>query len=345
MKLGNLSQTAWKRSIGRELHRGERKTVRPPVWEDRCSALQKAEGDTLLWASAAAAGDSGNIGYYAALKAAGDIAAKGGRPEGVSLRLQLPVHAEEEQLKMLAAGARDACDRMQIPVTAVEGEVCPYVSRTIAVAAAAGTASESSVLPGHVYPGQEILLCGYIGLEGTLRILDEARKELGTRFIPSFLQRTAERKKDLVMPQAIEKICGIRAEEEGQEARTCVTAVRQIGSGGVLAALWELCEEIHMGFEADLYQMTLKQETVEICEFYQLNPYQMTSAGSYLIVADHADEVLEVLEKVGARAGRLGVIKAQNARVITSGEETRYLDRPAPDELMRWWEQRQKMEG
>lgn len=318
--------------------------VRPPVWEERCSALQKSEGDTLLWSSATAAGDSGNIGYYASLKAAGDIAAQGGCAKGVSLRFQLPVHAEEEQLKALAAGTRDACDGMQIPVTAVEGEVCPYVSHTIAVAVAAGTASASSLLPRHVYPGQEILLCGYIGLEGTLRILDEARGELGTRFIPAFLQQAVEMKKDLVVPQAIERVCRIRTEGEGRENRSCVTAVRQIGSGGIFAALWELCEEINMGFEADLFQMTLKQETVEICEFYQLNPYQMTSAGSYLIVTDHADEVLEVLEKVGARAGRLGVIKAQNARVITSGEETRYLDRPAPDELMRWWEQRQKME-
>ena len=46
--------------------------------------------------------------------------------------------------------------------------------------------------------------------------------------------------------------------------------------------------------------------------------------------------MIEILEKAGARAGRLGVTKAQNARVITSGEEIRYLDRPAPDELALW---------
>ena len=65
-------------------------------------------------------------------------------------------------------------------------------------------------------------------------------------------------------------------------------------------------------------------------------PHQLTSAGSYLILTDEADQVIEVLEKAGARAVRLGVAKAQNARVITSKEEIRYLDRPAPDELARW---------
>ena len=82
--------------------------------------------------------------------------------------------------------------------------------------------------------------------------------------------------------------------------------------------------------------IALRQETVEICEYFRLNPYQMTSSGSFLLAADHAEEVIAVLEGAGARAGRLGVARAQNARVITSGEEVRYLDRPAPDELMRW---------
>ena len=66
----------------------------------------------------------------------------------------------------------------------------------------------------------------------------------------------------------------------------------------------------------------------------------MTSAGSYLVATDHAEELMRVLEKAGVRTGRLGIAKAQNARVITSGEEKRYLDRPAPDSLACWWEGR-----
>lgn len=89
--------------------------------------------------------------------------------------------------------------------------------------------------------------------------------------------------------------------------------------------------------------MALRQETVEICEFYRLNPYQLTSAGSYLIVAEHGDVVLDVLKKAGARAGKLGVTKARRARVISSGEEIRYLDRPASDELEVWMSGRQSV--
>ena len=112
----------------------------------------------------------------------------------------------------------------------------------------------------------------------------------------------------------------------------------------LLAALWEMAEEEKIGFEIAMGSISLKQETVEICEYYRLNPYQLTSAGSYLILTDEADQVIEVLEKAGARAVRLGVAKAQNARVITSKEEIRYLDRPAPDELARWQKDYKKCE-
>ena len=115
-----------------------------------------------------------------------------------------------------------------------------------------------------------------------------------------------------------------------------MAVVRQIGSGGILAALWELSETAHTGFEIDMPQIALKQETVEICEFYRLNPYLMTSAGSYLILTSEAEAVVRVLEDAGVSAGRLGAARDQNARVIRNGEEIRYLDRPAPDELERW---------
>ena len=79
---------------------------------------------------------------------------------------------------------------------------------------------------------------------------------------------------------------------------------------------------------------------MEICEYYQLNPYQMTSAGSALIVTDKSAQLLAFFKRAGIRAGRLGVATDGKDRVITSGTEKRYLDRPAPDEWLRWQSER-----
>lgn len=51
-----------------------------------------------------------------------------------------------------------------------------------------------------------------------------------------------------------------------------------------------------------------------------------------------------VWKRVGHEPVCLGVTTADHAKVITSGDEVRYLDRPAPDELMRWWEEQAQKE-
>ena len=345
MRIGKITQTAWQRYVKKQLHTERTETLfQASPWEC-CSGiggvdLSGAEtGSAFLWADAHVSGKSPRIGYYAAFHAAGELAAKGADLCGISAYILLPSCAEEKELRELTAGLVEACERLGAQITALRGEVSPVVRENVVFVTGTGLVKireNSSPVRKCSEEGRkdrgthEILLCGYAGLEGTLRILDEAEEELGTRFVASFLSQTRTLKEALVTPEQLLSV--------GKTA--AVPAVRQIGSGGILAALWELGEILDTGMEVDMSAIALKQETVEICEFYRLNPYQMTSAGSFLIATDEAEAVIEVLEKAGARAGRLGVTKAQNARVITSGEEIRYLDRPAPDELARWTAER-----
>ena len=336
MRYGRLTQTAWQRSVRRQLHdRGKDVLFGPSPWEE-CSGIADESGGSFLWADAHAAGDSARTGYYAVLHAAGELAAKGVAASCVSVRVLFPPEAEEEDLKAVAAGVEEACLRMGLQVTAFQGETSCAAERIIVFAAAAGKDGRKMIRKPAA--GQEIVFCGYAGLEGMLRILDEAGDEPGTRFIPEFLRKAGELSDRLVTPGQI--LALFREQECGSDRAAAgmpdITAVFQAGSGGILAALWKMAETLHTGFEADMSSISIRQETVEICEFYRLNPYQMASSGSFLIVTEDAGRVIEILEKAGARAVRLGVIKAQNARVITSGEEVRYLDRPAPDELELW---------
>ena len=69
----------------------------------------------------------------------------------------------------------------------VRAEVTPAVVRTVRFVTAQGEAAEDALLrPAYALPGQDIVLCGYAGLEGMLRILDEREEELGRRFVPAF---------------------------------------------------------------------------------------------------------------------------------------------------------------
>ena len=338
MRIGRITQTAWSRSVRRQLHTGnDNMLFAPSPWET-CSGFQTETGDGFVWADAHTVGDDVRTGYYAVYHAAGELAARNVRARGAAVYVMFPQGSREEQLAELAAGVECACRELKIQVTSFQGGVSGAVVHTVVSVSAAGVLHDlkppqeksgknrekASAVKAPVH--REIIMCGYAGLEGTLRILDEAQPELETRFVSAFLEQTKKLTGELIRPDQI-----LRVYECGKN-----TAVRQIGSGGILSALWELSDTEDIGFEINMPQIALKQETVEICEFYRLNPYLMTSAGSYLILTDEAEEVIRVLEETGARPVRLGMASDQKARMIRNGEEIRYLDRPAPDELEIW---------
>lgn len=337
MRTGNITQTAWNRFVRGQLHIEEKEgVVFPPAPEENCSGFRAAGQDgAFVWSTASVTGDSPRTVFYAAFQAAGNLASRGILARGISFHILLPVQASEALLSETAEAAQDVCRMLGTEAACFQAEVNPAVQRIVAAADAAGEGF-CGEHAGTMQPGQEIVLCGYAGLEGMLRILDEAGDELAERFSSSFLAQAQRLKRELVLPEQIVAACRGRTEE----GEPVVSAVRQIGSGGILAALWEMAEIYGAGLEVSMGEIALKQETVEICEHYQLNPYQMTSSGSYLIATGHAEELMRILEKTGARAGRLGIAKAQNARVITGGDEIRYLDRPALDSLAHWWEKR-----
>ena len=341
MRTGSFSRTVWRRDGAKyfSTERGEILFGLSP--EEMCAGLKGEEGADFLWTEASAFGWSGQTGYYAVLKAAGDLAARGADPVGVSVRMMLPSACSEDDVAKLARGIGAACSQMKLQAACFQGETSPAVHLPTVCISAAGTVPKGGIRRcSFMRPGQAILLCGYTGLEGTLRLLDEAGNELGTRFVPAFLDKTAQLKKELVTPEMI--LRALRADRITPGEGPGISAVQQIGSGGILGALWDLTEASGTGMHVEMPQMAVRQETVEICEFYRINPYLLTSAGSFLIAADDADRTVDVLEKVGVRAGKLGVATAEHAKVVSGRDEIRYLDRPAPDELIRWWAERLK---
>ena len=184
-----------------------------------------------------------------------------------------------------------------------------------------------SPLPDAVYrarAGQQILMAGYGGLEGMIRLIAEREEELRERFTPAFIAR---------MKAYSSQICGISLANavltEG------VTQLRQMGEGGVLAALWRLAEETELGISVDLNEIPLLQETIEVCEHFRLNPYQLASAGSFLLLTDDGETLRKVLTSQGFNAVVIGQLTSSNDKILHNGDEIRYLDRPAPDEVWR----------
>lgn len=330
MRTGRVTQTIWNRSVKKQIQKGNRNSTGKTAWEESSSELISDEKD-FVWSSTSVSGKAPAQVKYAVIKAAGDLAAKRVGPTAVSVQILFPESSDEQELKDIMRILTEICEETGLAITCVQAESAEYVLQTVIHINAVGVKENPKQQTKKWISGTEIILCGYTGLEGTLRLVDEAEADLRTRFTPSFIEKTKRCKEALILPEQILKL--------PEEAKS-----RQCGDGGVLCGLWELAEEEKIGFEIDFSKLALKQETVEICEFFQLNPYLLTSAGSYLVLTEHGEETLEILKNAGVPAVRIGFVKEQNARTLVNGEETRYLDRPAPDELSRWWKERKESE-
>ena len=169
--------------------------------------------------------------------------------------------------------------------------------------------------------GQKIILTGWIGLDGMLCVLEKKRGELEQKFAPAFLMQAKARGEER----------DVHSEEEIEEITDAF--VYPVGEGGILAALWYLAKAAGKGISLDLKKFPILQETIEICECYRLNPYQLRSEGCFLIVTDEESRVERLLAEQGIRGTVIGEIANDNDKIIQNGEDIRYIDRPAPDEL------------
>lgn len=111
------------------------------------------------------------------------------------------------------------------------------------------------------------------------------------------------------------------AEEDG-----CLFC-REVGREGVLRSLWKMGEELELGMEVHIKKIPIRQETIEICEYYDLDPYEEESGGTLLIAASDCGGLACALEKAGIPVSVIGFLHTGKARTIVYPGHVRYLDK------------------
>lgn len=168
----------------------------------------------------------------------------------------------------------------------------------------------------------DLIVTKYIAMEATVRLVADHYDRLRQRF-PEAMLRNA-RQLCLELP----------TDREQRLAAGLADGYYQIlGRGGIFTALWQLAETAGSGLEVDLRAIPIRQETVEICEFFDLNPYNLLSGGSLLIAAADSRTLLQELERQDIPGSVIGSLRAGNDRIIRNDGHVRYLDRPQPEEL------------
>lgn len=328
MKIGNVSQTVQKRSILKQLTYKREESLITPSVEEMCAGISVGAQEDVLTTSTCIYGNEKELCIFAMARVLNGLASRNGKTIGVGFQIQLPSHAYESRIKAMAEHAEHTARAQDVQILSVKAELNPVIQSTLVYAYALGVVEKGRLIQSAMAKaGMDIVLMGCAGTEGALRILNEKEAELSARFVKTFLAPIRKRQRGLFMTTAIEFAISHGA-----------SAVHPLGDGGIMAGLWELSEASDIGLEVDFKKILLYQETIEVCEYFRLNPYQLASAGTILAVVPDGEGLVEELRKTDIPAAVLGKTTKGKERVLRNGEERRYLDRPAPDELTRIFE-------
>ena len=174
-----------------------------------------------------------------------------------------------------------------------------------------------------------ILMIGYAGSFGAGLIAEKKEIKLLERF-PSFLIRNAvsEGKKGVLYKEMLlERLKDL-------SFRYDILCMEEAGDGGVFKGLWNLGEAAGSGFFVDLKAIPIKQETVEICNYFDINPYELYSDGVFLILARDGYTLAEDLERSGIPAAVIGRTHPLKKRVVCNNDEERFLEPRRGDSLV-----------
>lgn len=173
----------------------------------------------------------------------------------------------------------------------------------------------------HIKPGMDILMTKWIALEGTIGIVEARELELKKR-LPAYLLETA---KDF------SKYLSVETEIKLASNYSAITY--PISQGGIFSALWNMAEASKVGLEIEVRKIAVRQETIEICECFRLNPYLLLSNGALLLAADRGHDIARRIQKEGIACTVIGKATDSKDRILWNEEECRYLDRAQKDEL------------
>ena len=191
-----------------------------------------------------------------------------------------------------------------------------------AAALSRAAAAGAPVATGTAKPDGDIVVTKWIALEGTSIAAKEREEQLRRRF-PAYLVEAAK---------GFDKYLSI-IPEAAVAGKSGVWAMTDVTEGGIFGALWEMAESSGVGLEIDLKKLPIRQETVEICNLLDLNPYELISGGCLLIAAENGADLVRRLEEENIPATVVGRTTGGKDRIIRNGEEKRFLEPAKPDEL------------
>ncbi len=160
--------------------------------------------------------------------------------------------------------------------------------------------------------GDVIIIIGDAGAYGTSLIAETRGEEMLSRFAESYIasMHISEDKLDIYDK--------CQALIEGG-----VSMIHDVSFGGIYRTLVEVSERTGLGIDILHEDIPIKQNTIEACEFWNINPYQLLGTGGIVAVCheEKLNDIKAALEKRGIEYSVAGKLTKDGARVVHSGDD------------------------
>lgn len=327
MKSGKISDSILKRTVLKQLKFKRDEIIQGAGVGEDCAFFSCSADEIMVSCMQEAAVATPTDMAHLVIKCANNLATSGAEPVALMVTYLLPERVTEEKLKKLVESASFTAKHLGMQIAGGQTTVSPYVSQKMAVVTGYGKVKKNAYYTTKgAKPGQDIVISKWIGLEGTSILANQKAEELRSRYPASLIEEAKGFDQYLsIIPEAATAV------------KSGVCVMHDASEGGIMAALWELADSSGVGLTIELKKLPIRQETVEVCEFCNVNPYELLSGGCLLMTTEDGSALVEALNREGIPAVVVGKITDSNDRVILNDDEKRYLDKPKMDEIHRFY--------
>jgi hydrogenase expression/formation protein HypE len=322
MEIGKLSNEMLQSLVLSRIRNNRKEIlVKPAIGED-CSAIDFGN-EVCVISSDPITGTEKEIGRIAVHVACNDIAASGAEPVGIMVTLLIPPDATMASVEQIMKDLSGTASETNVDIIGGHTEITDAVNRfVISVTAVGKTINKAIVTTSGAKPGDSLILTKTAGLEGTAIIAFEHQKELESRFGSQLVIK------------AKELMHRISVVKEGRIAAIHgVNGMHDVTEGGVLGAVWEMCEASGCGAEIYSDRIPVLKETFIICEYFNIDPLRLISSGCMLIAAENGESLVEKLKSEGIQATIIGYTTKDKKRLLITGTGSIMISSPKSDEL------------
>ena len=273
-------------------------------------------------------GASTNAGRIAMNVATNDIATRGVRPRWALSCIMLPLGSDDKTLETICMDMSAAAKRLGVSIIGGHSEVTPGLDHPLVIVFSVGVVeNEKYVTTSGAKAGCTIILTKSAGIEGTAILAADRKEILTSRFGKRFVVCALDNFNKLsVVDEAM-----IAFEYGG------VQAMHDPTEGGISNGLHEVADASKTGFKIHEDAIKVTHETFEICRFFKINPLNLISSGSLLIIAEQekASGIVGALEQNGIIAIVIGEIVAdlECREIVRRNGSVEPLARPTSDDL------------